>query len=228
MCGRFQASSSPAELARWFKTTGPIPNMRQRYNAAPTQDLPIVLRDAESGERRLEALRWGLVPFWAKDAKIAYSTINAMAETVATKPAFRDAFKSRRCLVPADGFYEWQKLDANTKQPYRIVMADDLPMAFAGLWERWKDPASGETVRSFTIVTTAPNALCAPIHNRMPAILDAADWQTWLGEVPASSDELQALLQPFAAERMEAHRIGPEIGNVRNDNAGLIDRLISA
>src|SRR5260221_1691980 len=228
MCGRFQASSSPAELARWFKTTGPIPNMRQRYNAAPTQDLPIVLRDPESGERRLDALSWGLVPFWAKDAKIAYSTINAMAETVATKPAFRDAFKSRRCLVPADGFYEWQKLDAKTKQPYRIVMAEGSPMAFAGLWERWNDPASGETLRSFTIITTAPNALCAPIHDRMPVILDAADWQTWLGEVPARRDELRALLQPYPAERMEAHMIVPEICNVTNDNAGLIERLNAA
>jgi putative SOS response-associated peptidase YedK len=228
MCGRFQASSSPAELARWFKTTGPIPNMRQRYNAAPTQDLPIVLRDAESGERRLEALRWGLVPFWAKDAKIAYSTINAMAETVATKPAFRDAFKSRRCLVPADGFYEWQKLDAKTKQPYRIVMAEGSPMAFAGLWERWKDPASGETVRSFTIITTAPNALCAPIHNRMPVILDPADFPTWLGEAPTAPEQLKALLRPYPPERMEAHMIGLRIGNVKNDDAALIERLKSA
>jgi putative SOS response-associated peptidase YedK len=104
-----------------------------------------------------------------------------MAETVATKPAFRDAFKSRRCLVPTDGFYEWKKLDAKTKQPYRIVTADGSPMAFAGLWERWKDPASGETVRSFTIITTAPNALCSPIHNRTPVILDPADFPTWLG-----------------------------------------------
>jgi len=133
MCGRFQSTTSPAELARWFKTTGPAPNVRQRYNAAPTQDLPVVLRDPESGERRLEALRLGLVPYWAKDTKIAYSTINAMAETVATKPAFRDAFARRRCLVPADGFYEGRKLDAKTKQPYRIVMADGSPMAFAGL-----------------------------------------------------------------------------------------------
>jgi putative SOS response-associated peptidase YedK len=163
MCGRFQASSSSAELARWFKTTGLSPNVQQRYNAAPTQDLPVVLRDPESGERRLEALRWGLIPFWAKDAKISYSTINAMAETVVTKPAFRDAFARRRCLVPADGFYEWKKLDAKTKQPYRIVMADGSPMAIAGLWERWRDPASGETVRSVTNITGEPNALCAPI-----------------------------------------------------------------
>src|SRR6266478_1747221 len=157
MCGRFQASSSPAELARWFKTTGPAPNVQQRYNAAPTQDLPVVLRDRETGERRLEPLRWGLIPFWAKDAKIGFSTINAKAETVATTPAFRDAFKSRRCIVPADGFYEWKKLYAKTKQPYRFVMRDGSPMAFAGLWERWRDPASGETLRTFTIITTVPN-----------------------------------------------------------------------
>ncbi len=172
MCGRFQPSSSAAEIARWFKTTGPAPNLQQRYNAAPTQDLPVVLRDPKSGERRLEALRWGLIPFWAKDEKIAYSMINAMAETVATKPAFRNAFTSRRCLVPADGFYEWKKLHAKAKQPYRIAMADGMPMAFAGLWERWRDPANGETLRTFTIITTAPNALCAPIHNRMPVIVD--------------------------------------------------------
>jgi putative SOS response-associated peptidase YedK len=228
MCGRFQASSSPAELARWFKTTGAVPNVRQRYNAAPTQDLPVVLRDPESAERRLEALRWGLIPFWAKDAKIAYSTINAMAETVAIKPAFRDALKSRRCLVPADGFYEWHKIDAKTKQPYRFVMADGSPMAFAGLWERWRDPANGETVRSFTIVTTAPNALCAPIHNRMPVILDPADFPAWLGETTATPGELQALLRPYPAERMEAHMIGPRIGNVKNDDAALIERQNSA
>ena len=150
---------------------------------------------------------------------------NAMAETVATKPAFRDAFKSRRCLVPADAFYEWQKLDANTKQPYRFVVADGSPMAFAGLWEHWNSPAGGETVTSFTIITTAPNALCAPIHNRMPAILDAADWQIWLGEAPATPGELRALLRPYPGELMEAHMVGPRIGNVKNDDATLIERF---
>jgi putative SOS response-associated peptidase YedK len=151
-----------------------------------------------------------------------------MAETVATKPAFRDALKSRRCLVPADGFYEWKKRDAKAKQPYRIVMADGTPMALAGLWERWRDPASGETVRSFTIITTAPNALCAPIHNRMPVIIDPANFPIWLGETSATALELQALLRPFPAGRMEAHAIGPEIGNVKNDHAGLIEHLKSA
>jgi putative SOS response-associated peptidase YedK len=225
MCGRFQASRSPAEIARWFKTTGPLPNLQQRYNAAPTQDLPVVLRDIESGERRLDALRWGLIPYWAKDAKIAYSTINAMAETVASKPAFREAFRSRRCLVPADGFYEWKKLEGKTKQPYRFAMADEAPFAFAGLWERWKEPASGETVRSFTIITCAPNALCAGVHNRMPVILDPANYPRWLGDTPATGAELQLLLAPFPAERMQAHEIGPAIGNVRNDDAGLVERV---
>jgi putative SOS response-associated peptidase YedK len=225
MCGRFQASSSPAELARWFNTTGPVPNLQQRYNAAPTQTLPIVLRGPETGKRRLAALRWGLIPSWAGDVKVAYSMFNAMAETVATKPAFRDAFKSRRCLVPADAFYEWRKLDANTKQPYRFVVADGSPMAFAGLWEHWNSPAGGETVTSFTIITTAPNALCAPIHNRMPAILDAADWQIWLGEAPATPGELRALLRPYPGELMEAHMVGPRIGNVKNDDATLIERF---
>jgi putative SOS response-associated peptidase YedK len=151
----------------------------------------------------------------AKDAKIAYSTVNAKGETVATAPAFRDAFKLRRCLVPADGFYEWQKTDGKTKQPYRFTMADGAPFAFAGLWERWKEPASGETVRSFIIITTTPNTLCAPVHNRMPVILDPEDYPAWLGETPATGDALRALLRPFPAERMAAHTIGPAIGNVR-------------
>jgi putative SOS response-associated peptidase YedK len=225
MCGRFQASRSPAEVARWFNTAGPIPNAPPRYNAAPTQDLLTVLRDPESSERRLEAMRWGLIPFWAKDAKIAYSTINAMAETVAIKPAFREAFKSRRCLVPADGFYEWKKLGDKAKQPYRFAMADEAPFAFAGLWECWKEPASGETICSFTIITCAPNTLCVGVHNRMPVILDPANYPRWLGETVATGAELQLLLAPFPAERMQAHEIGPAIGNVRNDEPALIERV---
>ena len=228
MCGRFQASRSPGEVARWFKTTGPLPNAQPRYNAAPTQSLMTVLCDPESGERRLETLRWGLIPFWAKDAKIGYTTINAMAETAASKPAFREAFKSRRCLVPADGFYEWKKLDGGARQPWRFAMADGSLFAFAGLWERWKEKASGETIRSFTILTCPPNALCAPIHDRMPVILDAADHARWLGEAPATGSELQGLLRPFPAERMLAHEIGARIGNVKNDDAALIEPVAAA
>ena len=224
MCGRFQATTSPAELARLFKTIGPLPNTAPRYNAAPTHDLPVVLRGPGTGQRRLVALRWGLIPFWAKDATSGYTTNNAMAETVATTRAFRDAFKSRRCLVPADGFYEWKKVGANIKQPYRFAMADGAPFAFAGLW----DFARYEAMRRFTIITCQANALCAPVHNRMPVILDSIDHPAWLGETPATADVLQALLRPFPAERMQAHEIRPRIGNVRNDDATLIERASAA
>jgi putative SOS response-associated peptidase YedK len=223
MCGRFQASRSVDEITRWFKTTGPAPNVRQRYNAGPTQDLPVVLLEPDTGERRLLALRWGLAPFWAKDSKSPYAMINAMAEAVATARAFRDAFKSRRCLVPADAFYEWTNSHTNNKpkQPYRFVMKDGSPMAFGGLWE----PARGNVVSRFVIITGAPNALCAPIHNRMPIILDPIDHPAWLGETLATPAELQALLRSFPAERMEAHPVAPQIGNVKNDDATLIERL---
>jgi putative SOS response-associated peptidase YedK len=223
MCGRYQPSSSAEEIARWFKTTGPLPNTRPRYNAAPTDAHPVVLRDWSSGERRLETLRWGLIPFWAKDAKIGYSTINAKAETVAVAPAFREAFKSRRCLVPADGYYEWKSLDAKTKQPYRFCLADGGLMGFAGLWERWREPTSGETIKSFTIVTGAPNPLGKPIHDRMPVILEPKDYARWLGEEPATADELRALLRFYPAHLMRAHPVGAAVGSVKNDSAELIE-----
>jgi putative SOS response-associated peptidase YedK len=130
---------------------------------APTDQVAVVRFNPETKECTLDTLRWGLVPYWAKDVKIGPTMINAKAETVAEKPAFREAFKSRRCLIPADGFYEWQKLDAKAKQPYAIVMKDRSLFGFAGLWERWKDKASGEVIRSFTIITTTPNEVCAPI-----------------------------------------------------------------
>src|SRR6266702_3501808 len=149
MCGRFLLGKSPEEIARWFATRNATPNYRPRYNIAPTDQVPVVWFNRETKGRTLDALRWGLVPYWAKDIKIGYSLINAKAETVAEKPAFREAFKSRRCLIAADGFYEWKKLDAKTKQPYAIVMKDRSLFGFAGLWERWKDKASGEIVRSF-------------------------------------------------------------------------------
>jgi putative SOS response-associated peptidase YedK len=136
-------------------------------------------------------LRWGLIPYWAKDPKIGTQCINAMAETVATKPAFRDPFaRGQRCIVPVDGFYEWKKVSTG-KQPYAMVGADGLPLALAGLWERWKDRATGETVQTFTILTTVPNELCAPIHVRMPVILPRDKWAIWLGEHGASTEGLR-------------------------------------
>jgi putative SOS response-associated peptidase YedK len=222
MCGRFIISKFPDEIARWFGTTGPLPNSRARYNAAPTQDIAVVRYDPESKARTLDTLRWGLIPFWAKEAKVGYTMINAKAETVAEKPAFREAFKSRRCLIPADGFYEWKKLDAKTKQPYAFVMNDRSLFGFAGLWDRWTDKASGEVVRSFTIITTTPNDVCAPVHDRMPVIVEPKNYGKWLGEEPIDPVQLLMLLRSFPAEKMDSFAVDPRVGNVRNDDPTLL------
>lgn len=173
-------------------------------------------------------MRWGLVPYWAKDLKIGVSTINAMAETVDTKPMFREAFKRRRCLVPVEAYYEWKKLDAKTKQPYAFVLAGGGVMALAGLWETWKSPAE-ELVRSFTIVTTTPNELCAEIHNRMPVILPPSVWPTWLGEESVDRPEtLKALLAPYPADDMVMWPVDKRVGNVRNNDVALIEPVAMA
>jgi putative SOS response-associated peptidase YedK len=148
--------------------------------------------------------------------------INAKAETVAEKPAFREAFKSRRCLIAADGFYEWKKLDTKTKQPYAIAMQDRSMFGFAGLWERWTDKASGEVVRSCTIITTTPNEVCAPIHDRMPVIVSPEDYGKWLGEHEADPVRLLQMLKPFPAEQMECFPVGVAVGNVKNDEPALL------
>ncbi len=222
MCGRFVISKFPDDVARSFATTGPVPNSRPRYNVAPTDQVAVVRFNPETKQRTLDTLRWGFVPLWAKDVKIGATMINAKAETVAEKPAFREAFKSRRCLIPADGFYEWAKLDAKTKQPYAIVMKDRSLFGFAGLWERWKDKASGEVVRSFTIITTTSNEVCAPIHDRMPVIVDPANYGKWLGEEPTDPMRLLMILKPSPAEQMERYGVGAAVGNVKNDEPGLL------
>jgi putative SOS response-associated peptidase YedK len=215
MCGRYLNRTPASETARIFGTAGVVPNYPPRYNLAPTQPVLAVRFDPDEGVRRLETLRWGLIPSWAKDAKIGAKCINAQAETVADRPAFRDAFRRRRCLLPTDGFYEWQRI-GKERIPHAIVPADGM-FAFAGLWERWTDPASGEAVRSCTILTGPPNAAVAPIHGRMPVILPPEAWPFWLGEAPAGRDELLALLQPHPAERMRVYRVGTGVNNVRND-----------
>ena len=224
MCGRFKLEAPFKEIVQLYNLTNSV-NTWARYNVAPTQDVLVIVDDPETKVHRGEMMRWGLVPFWAKDVKIGYSLINAKAETIAEKPAFREAFKKRRCIIPADGFYEWQKLDAKQKQPYAILMRDRGVFGFAGVWEKWTDKASGEIVRSCTIITTEPNALCAPIHNRMPVILDPKDYAAWLGEEPATPAAIRALLKPFQPSRMEAFKIGPRIGNVKYDEPSLIEPI---
>jgi putative SOS response-associated peptidase YedK len=227
MCGRFVQKTPLGDIRVLFETANPVPNAPPHYNAAPTQDLAVVRYNPATKARLLDLLRWGLVPLWAKDASFGARCINARAESITRAPAFREAFERRRCLVPADAFYEWRKQGGNT-QPYAIVPAEGELFAFAGLWERWRSPADGSILRSFTIVTGLPNALCAPIHDRMPVILPKSAWSLWLGEEEASPTEILALLQPYPAEVMRAYPIGPAVGNVKNDEPGLLDAIEEA
>lgn len=224
MCGRYKLTVPLREIVRLYNLTNSV-NLPARYNIAPTQDVLAVIYDGATKQRRGEMIRWGLVPFWAEDTKIGYSLINANGETVAGKPAYREAFKKRRCIIPADGFYEWQKIDSERKEPYLITLKHERPFGFAGLWESWTDKASGEVIRSCTIITTEPNKVCAPIHNRMPVILDPGDYARWLGERPVTSNELQGMLRPYYAKPMKAIMIGPKIGNVKGDEPSLIESI---
>ena len=191
------------------------------YNVAPQSMQPVVRLDSETGQRELTVMRWGLIPFWAKDAKIGYSTINAKSETVTTSPTFRDAMKRRRCLIPAEWFYEWQKIDAKTKQPYAIGLRDGSLFAFAGLWETWKDKTKDQVLETYTVLTTDPNELMEPIHNRMPVILAPNDYQRWLE--PGEPTQLPVdLLRPYPAQEMRAWKVGSAVGNVRNNEPELI------
>jgi putative SOS response-associated peptidase YedK len=228
MCGRVVQKTPLSEIRVLFETVNRVPNAAPTYNGAPTDTLPAVRLDRD-GRRSLDLLRWGLVPWWSKDIKMGARCINAMAETVATKPAFRDAFsRGQRCIVPVDAFYEWKKIGA-AKQPYAMISADGQPLAMAGLWERWRDRAEGDVLQSFTIITTVPNELCAAIHDRMPVILPREKWATWLGKHEADADELRwMILRPYPAALMRAYPVGLRVGNVRNNDAALLDPLVAA
>ena len=225
MCGRFARRSTQKVLAGWFGVE--MEDMPQfdsgfapTFNAAPQSIQLIVRLSRDTGKREFALARWGLVPFWAKDAKFGYSTFNARAEEVVAKPAYREAFKKRRCLVPADAFYEWQKLDAKTKRPFAIALRSGEPYAFAGLWESWK-PKDAEPLETFTIVTTDPNAVTEKLHDRMPVILEPADYNRWL-EASDPSRPPTNLLCPYPAEKMHAWPVGNRIGNVHNNDPDLL------
>jgi putative SOS response-associated peptidase YedK len=220
MCGRFFLQRDPAGLARYFETSNPTPNHAASWNVAPTQESLVVRRHPE-GARHLDALRWGLVPAWAKDATGAARLINARSDGVADKPSFREAFRKRRCLVPMDGFYEW-RTEAGAKQAFAVALSSGEPMAVAGLWEGWRRP-DGEWLRSFTVITTEAAGRQAMIHPRMPAILPREDWAAWLD--PASGREaLLALLRPAPDERLAYWPIAARVGRVAENDAGLLAR----
>ena len=224
MCARYNLHSSPQALAEYFDVasrnlphTLPLPN----FNVAPTQQAPVVL----DGPRRFEVMRWGLIPFWAKDVRIGRRTINARAETVAEKPAFRAAFRNRRCLVPADGFYEWTGRRGK-RRPLNIRRTDGQPLALAGLWESHDD--FGPT---FTIVTTSPNAYMSAIHSRMPVVLERCNWDAWLSPDNEDPGWRSALLRPAGNEVVTGYQVDPAVNSVANNGPELIrtaepDRLL--
>lgn len=218
MCGRFALITPSATLVEQFGVTQTSLDLAQvgpRYNVAPTQPVLAVRTTAVSPNRELTFLRWGLVPSWAKEIRSGAPLINARAETVAEKPAFRAAFKRRRCLLPADGFYEWQKQPGG-KQPMYIEMMDKRPFALAALWEIWHAPDGG-TLESCAILTTTPNDLMAPIHDRMPVILDPADYDQWLNPGPRPDDDLH-LLRPYPAEKMSAYPVSNWVNSPAHDD----------
>ncbi|BBK38588.1 DUF159 family protein [Allostella sp. ATCC 35155] len=217
MCGRYSITTAPEALARLFGTVGPIPNLPPRYNLAPTQDAPVVRRGRDG--LRLTLVRWGLIPSWSKGPDARFAMINARADTLAAKPAYRNAFRDRRCLVPADGFYEWQAVPGGGKQPMRIVRSDREPFAFAGIWERWSPGPDEPAIDSFAIVTTDANDRLRSIHDRMPVVLDPADWERWIaGPAEAVAD----LLRPAPEDAFVAYPVSARVGNVRNDDAELL------
>ena len=223
MCGRFTLRTPLSVLSQQFLfDLGPVAAeiaVRPRYNVAPTQTIAAVRREEGSAKRTLAWLYWGLIPSWAKDAKMSASMINARSETAAEKPAFRSAFARRRCLILTDGFFEWKKV-GKEKQPYLYRMRDERPFAFAGLWECWRGPAGSEgpPLESGTILTTTANELCRELHERMPVILEESDYERWL-DPAASKEDLQVLLAPFPAEEMKAEPVSRRVNNARNDDA---------
>ena len=219
MCGRYSLTTPAEAVRRLFDYQG-RPNLEPRYNVAPTDEVPVVRLAREAATRELVRMRWGLVPWWAKDIKVGAKAINARAETVAGKPTFREAFRERRCLVAADGFYEWQK-DGKLRRPFRITRRDREPFAFAGLWEGFAPP-EGETILSFTIITTEANALLRPLHGRMPVMLEAADHGAWLAP-QTKAPALHALLRPFPDDELAFFEVSPRVNKVANDDPSVIE-----
>lgn len=219
MCGRFALKAPPKSIQEHFSLPETVV-LPPRYNIAPSQQVAVVRQLPERPSRQLDMLRWGLIPHWAKDMKIGYKMINARAETLPLKPSFRTAYKKQRCLIAADGFYEWKKSD-KTKQPYFVQLKNGSIFGFAGLWESWNGP-DGSIVDSCTIITTNPNEVIREIHDRMPVILPQEQYDTWL-QGPYSEQTLQQLLVPYPADEMEAHQVSSEVNSPKNDTPACLE-----
>ncbi|QDX94699.1 SOS response-associated peptidase [Brevibacillus laterosporus] len=213
MCGRFTLFVKPDDLKERYSLEEIPFELIPRYNIAPTQHITAIIND--KGRNRIGQLKWGLIPSWSKDEKMAYKMINAKAETIREKPSFKKLFIRKRCIIPADGFYEWKKIDSD-KQPMRIMMKDEGIFSLAGLYDTWTSP-EGVRINTCTIITTKPNTLMADIHDRMPVIIKREDESLWLNRDVQDGELLESLLLPFDEEQMKAYPVSKMVGNVRND-----------
>jgi len=218
MCGRFTLTTDTQKLTETFAQFEPPPQITPRFNIAPSQPVAVV---ANNSQNKIDFFVWGLIPSWAKDPKIGNRMINARSETLAEKPSFRAAYRRRRCLVLADGFYEWRKNPDKSKTPIYIQLEGQTPFAFAGLWEYWQSP-HGDEILSCTIITTQPNQFMADIHNRMPVILPRQAYEQWLDPAEQPPERLQPLLKPYPAEEMTAYPVSRTVNNPRNDTPACI------
>jgi putative SOS response-associated peptidase YedK len=226
MCGRYRLARKKEILAETFDVVDEESAVEwsPRYNVAPGQDVVVARQDAVRPTRSISLVRWGLIPSWSKDAKAGYKMINARAETVADMPAFRDPFRSRRCLIPADGFYEWSK-QGKEKSPFCFSMADDSIFAFAGIWDRWRNP-NQESMETCSIITTSANAILSGIHDRMPVILKRDHYDLWLDPGFNKVDDLLDLLKPFPADAMRHYRVSTRVNSVRNDDPACSEEYV--
>ena len=217
MCGRYRLTAKERSLRDHFGLNED-PAWQPRWNIAPTQQVATIRQHPSEPVRIFGLMRWGLIPYWAKDQSFAIRTINAMSETAAQKPAFRDALRRRRCLIPADGFFEWKKTGPKDKQPYNIGLPHDSIFAFAGLWDRWRDPNHHVLLETCTILTTRPNSVVAEVHDRMPAILDPDDYERWLDPGITNSEMILESLKPFDATPMRKHPVSSRVNRPENDD----------
>jgi len=236
MCGRFVSSSSPERIAAYFGAEAAVESLGQNFNVAPTNDIYGVVADAD-GNREVQAFHWGLIPVWAKERKVGQRMINARAETLASKPAFKGVFKKHRCIVPMDGFYEWApgtengpltKAGKPVKRPHFVHRVDGEPLAVAGLWSAWRDKEEGPDapwLHSASVVTTSANATMRQIHDRMPVVLPRAMWDLWLDPTNQNIDMLAGLLVPAPDDVLTMHAVSTDVNNVRNKGEHLIDPI---
>jgi putative SOS response-associated peptidase YedK len=222
MCGRYRLGRGREAFVKYFGTDADDLDWSPRYNIAPTQNVPTIRQDAKEPKRTASLLRWGLFPRWAADASLGAKLINARSETVAAKPSFRACLRERRCLIPADGFYEWKRT-GKARQPYCFALLDDSPFAFAGIWDRWRAP-NGNMVESCSILTTAPNAIASDVHDRMPVILSSDDYDVWLDPGLTKVEALIALLRPYGGE-MTKYPVSTRVNDADNDDPQCAERV---